>query len=786
MVKKTYLGLQREPVTLTNILTNGSLSSNAQGWSKNTSYYTYSNENGGLKVRQTSSYGSDNEESGTWYTTYKTFTAISGSTAETRQVVYLRIKIKPNPSNTCPVTIGYYYNTSNNWKSMRIQGIDSEGWQLVSECVETYNSSTGETQSVSRLIFGFQTSSDYSHYDINDNSVYNEFYAKEAMVINLTTAFGAGNEPSREWCDRNISFFEGTGTINNKTILLENLIPDGNMENSSWTYGNYSTSEKLFGSRSQYFVKNTNRTQIQNNMTAVPIVGHKYYGRHYLKTNGEVTATDCRFEWYAGDGDGLNYVFGHNQGNYPDWTMESSIITVNAVNGSGYVCRSFVVNGTNNLWADGLMIIDLTEAFGAGNEPNKAWCDENIPFFVDYTYLNSTDLNYVNVPKIYIGINNVARRVIKGYIGINGIARKFLDREVKRFGYTTMATARTRMATAKTNSYAIFAGGYTSSPSKKITVISPNLTIDNSLQLDTSRRDAVGVSFNNYAMIAGGNSGAILYPVQTGIEIYDSNLVKQTTVDMSVRRMFLAGGAVGSYAVFAGGENNTTSQSDLLTVEAFNTSFVKVSTTIDNLDNSDSDYKGVSNLSAVSSGNYILFAGGDNKGSGGRKKVDAYNSLLQKTSCTELSLPAAYQSSIFFNNKFIFAGGCYSGRQTFNNINIYDSSLVKLTDAELPYPACEMGCVSLDNYLLFAGGVVPYKTRSGSNLSYWTNRTTNEINVMDSSFILHNTFSFSGIGKAAWRHSVGAASLDKYAIFVGGTDVDSLGYSNIIDIFTLD
>ncbi|GHV34979.1 hypothetical protein FACS18949_12040 [Clostridia bacterium] len=30
------------------------------------------------------------------------------------------------------------------------------------------------------------------------------------------------------------------------------------------------------------------------------------------------------------------------------------------------------------IWIDGLTIIDLTAAFGAGREPDKTWCDANI------------------------------------------------------------------------------------------------------------------------------------------------------------------------------------------------------------------------------------------------------------------------------------------------------------------------------------------------------------------------------------------------------------------------
>ena len=172
-----------------------------------------------------------------------------------------------------------------------------------------------------------------------------------------------------------------TYDLSQNLVTLTNLIPDGDMELSSWNGGVYDTTTKKYGSRSQHFT--ASGTHVQSiSMPTLPIVGHKYYGRHYLKTNGNVTASDCRFEWYAGDGAGLNYVFGWNRGNHPDWEMESSILEVAAVNGTSYVCRSFTVNASSDVWADGLMIIDLTAAFGAGNEPIKSWCDKHIPFFV--------------------------------------------------------------------------------------------------------------------------------------------------------------------------------------------------------------------------------------------------------------------------------------------------------------------------------------------------------------------------------------------------------------------
>ncbi len=161
---------------------------------------------------------------------------------------------------------------------------------------------------------------------------------------------------------------------------LTNLISNGSFEkDSDWIGITYDNTQSKFGNRSQRL--DTGGTYVGQSTMISPIVGHVYYGRHYIKTNGNANPVDCRFEWYGGDGEGLNFVFGWNRGNHPDWYMESTLMQITVVNGTSYTCRSFVVNSDYTVWADGLMIVDLTQGFGAGNEPTKEWCDENIPFF---------------------------------------------------------------------------------------------------------------------------------------------------------------------------------------------------------------------------------------------------------------------------------------------------------------------------------------------------------------------------------------------------------------------
>ncbi len=44
-------------------------------------------------------------------------------------------------------------------------------------------------------------------------AVIGEGYIDDVIIINLTETFGAGNEPSKDWCDEHINYFDGTTVI---------------------------------------------------------------------------------------------------------------------------------------------------------------------------------------------------------------------------------------------------------------------------------------------------------------------------------------------------------------------------------------------------------------------------------------------------------------------------------------------------------------------------------------------------------------------------------------------
>jgi len=123
-----------------------------------------------------------------------------------------------------------------------------------------------------------------------------------------------------------------------------------------------------------------------------PTVGHLYYGRCQQLSASGFSCLDGRFEYFGGDGEGKNIVFTSAGSATTDgqWHSYSSIVSFPSISGSGWTLRSFTVNGTATFQRKEMLIIDLTESFGSGNEPSKAWCDACIPYFTG----SYSDLNY--------------------------------------------------------------------------------------------------------------------------------------------------------------------------------------------------------------------------------------------------------------------------------------------------------------------------------------------------------------------------------------------------------
>ena len=174
---------------------------------------------------------------------------------------------------------------------------------------------------------------------------------------------------------------------------ITNMIKNGNFEKdaANWALSGASitSDEKYSGEKSLMLSPNTTAMSTQTLSSTAPVLNHKYYGSIMYKTVSGLTAADNRFEWYNTDNSDALMVFANKKDTQGKWERLSGIgqITSTSYLDKLWYVRNFMVNATTNSYVDEVMIVDLTETFGAGNEPTKEWCDGNINYFEGTTII---------------------------------------------------------------------------------------------------------------------------------------------------------------------------------------------------------------------------------------------------------------------------------------------------------------------------------------------------------------------------------------------------------------
>lgn len=128
-----------------------------------------------------------------------------------------------------------------------------------------------------------------------------------------------------------------------------------------------------------------------------------------------------------------SFIGGRAVGNAGQWNKYYMVGGRSSFTAGNYSLRLDFNNGgvAGNIWFDGVMIIDLTEAFGAGNEPEADWCSENISYSTGtFSIELPSDGTARKAIDIFIGKDGIAKRVKEVFIGINGIAKKFYSVEM--------------------------------------------------------------------------------------------------------------------------------------------------------------------------------------------------------------------------------------------------------------------------------------------------------------------------------------------------------------------
>ena len=170
-----------------------------------------------------------------------------------------------------------------------------------------------------------------------------------------------------------------------QNYTLTNLVKNGSFESDLNNWTKIGTASALgidtyfhpYGSKSyvRTAVSVTSQTYLQQMINLTN--GHIYYIRGRGHTNGSTGSTSAQ---------NITFDF-NNTGITATALVEPVAVKVISARGtySGTTQQvGFHVNyakTTLPTYLDGMAVIDLTAAFGSGNEPTKAWCDENIDYF---------------------------------------------------------------------------------------------------------------------------------------------------------------------------------------------------------------------------------------------------------------------------------------------------------------------------------------------------------------------------------------------------------------------
>ena len=118
------------------------------------------------------------------------------------------------------------------------------------------------------------------------------------------------------------------------------------------------------------------------------VASHVYYLSFKVKFESQTSDT---FDWYwpIAEPSAMNHASASGDAN--TWVRISTVFTRTSFTDGSYQCRWDYNNDSGNnvpVRYTSCMLFDLTAAFGAGNEPNKEWMDENVTTFSDSVTVN--------------------------------------------------------------------------------------------------------------------------------------------------------------------------------------------------------------------------------------------------------------------------------------------------------------------------------------------------------------------------------------------------------------
>lgn len=164
-----------------------------------------------------------------------------------------------------------------------------------------------------------------------------------------------------------------TGAVGVKTLL--NKMTNGSFENDLETFTSsgdvaVTTNKPKYGTKSLELVLSNNQKFIQHSPSAIN--GHKYYYQVWAYINSGFTGN---IGFYPRESAIPFSYLEFNSGITNQWQYISQIMTVTDADNLDILIGNAYAASTGTACIDGITLIDLTEAFGAGNEPTKEQMD---------------------------------------------------------------------------------------------------------------------------------------------------------------------------------------------------------------------------------------------------------------------------------------------------------------------------------------------------------------------------------------------------------------------------
>lgn len=246
------------------------------------------------------------------------------------------------------------------------------------------------------------------------------YYFDGIVVINLTALYGAGNEPNALKVDELLSsltggYFSSTHSFTESLLTTSKLAGNIALNNgfesdlTSWTRAGttanatISTDVKLDGAKSFKFVNANNNVYAYQDIAAT--TGDKLYVAMSSLLESASDTTSSTVMQRAGIADlgsfSTNLVRPNFESIIGSWVRKSLVTT--AANNGIRLTLGRAVNSTSTYYFDDIVVINLTQLYGAGNEPTAAEMDTILSSLLNGYFSSSYEI--ISAGNVFDSIN---------------------------------------------------------------------------------------------------------------------------------------------------------------------------------------------------------------------------------------------------------------------------------------------------------------------------------------------------------------------------------------------